>query len=798
MKNGKKREKLVVVGGGMSAAAFLEEVVRLDPERYEITVFSGEKHLSYNRVLLAHVLTGEKDINDILLHEDKWYEEKGITLKTGCMVREIKRASRSVVGEDGAAVNYNKLVLSLGSRAVILPLPGVDKKGVVSFRNIEDSVRIRRILEEGGKKAVVIGGGLLGLEAAWGLKDIGADVTVVHLMERLMEKQLDAVAAGFLKDDIEAMGIKVLLGMETVEVIGDENVRGVRFSDGSVIDADIVVMSVGIRPNVELARSSGIYCQKGIVVGDTMQTYDPAVYALGECVEHRGKTFGLVASVFEQARVLANHLAGDCRLVFKDRPASTTLKVPGINLYSAGIVETAPGADTIEYIDRRGRLYKNLILEEDRIKGIVLYGDTADGPVLFSRLLNCDDIGDKRGRLLLGGAAGGAESFSVDEIPDDTVVCGCNGVTKGMIVEAVETQGLFTREDVADATKASSSCGGCSSMVERILESVLGSDFSGGQGPSRLCPCTTYSKEDVLKNIREKGLKSVMEVMETLGWESVGCDTCRPAINYYVSMVWPSAAGDDLSSRLINERVHANIQKDGTFSVVPRVYGGAVTPGELKRIADAAVKYRVPLVKITGGQRIDLLGVKREDLARVWKDIDMPSGYAYGKAVRTVKTCVGEKFCRYGTQDSMGLGIKLEKRLEGLWTPAKVKLGVSGCPRNCAETSIKDIGIVGISGGWEIYGGGSGGIELAAGELLATVKTEEEAVEVVLAFIQYYREDADYGERTFKWVGRKGINNIKKYILEDGDKRRGLLEKLDEALGVVKDPWKAAGKEAAC
>ncbi|GMR04488.1 MAG: NADPH-nitrite reductase [Thermodesulfobacteriota bacterium] len=793
MKNMEKREKLVVVGGGMSAAAFVEEVVKLDPERYEITVFSGEKHLSYNRVLLSHILTGEKAIDDILLHDDGWYEDKGIRLRVGCMVSEIKRGSRSVVGEDGSVEKYNKLVLSTGSRPVILPIPGVDKSGVVSFRNIEDSERIRRILDEGGKKAVVIGGGLLGLEAAWGLKDIGADVTVVHLMDRLMEKQLDSTAAGFLKQDISDLGIKVLLGMKTVEITGDESVKGVRFADGSEVDADIVVMSVGITPNTALAASSGIYCQKGIVVSDTMQTYDPAVYAVGECVEHRGKTFGLVASVFEQARVLANHLAGDCRLIFKDRPTSTTLKVPGINLYSAGVVEHGAGADTIEYIDRGSRHYKNLIIEDNIVKGIVLYGDTGDGPTLFGHLLNCDDIGDKRGRLLLGGPVG-AEAFSIDEIPDDTVVCGCNGVTKGTIVEAIETKGLFTREDVAEATKASSSCGGCSSMVERILESVLGSDFSIREGAASLCACTTYSRDDIIKNIREKGLKSVMEVMETLGWESVGCDTCRPAINYYVSMVWPAAAENDLSSRLINERVHANIQKDGTFSVVPRVYGGAVTPDELKRIADAAVKYKVPLVKITGGQRIDLLGVKREDLKGVWKDIGMPSGYAYGKALRTVKTCVGEGFCRYGTQDSMGLGIRLEKRLEGLWTPAKVKLGVSGCPRNCAETSIKDIGITGISGGWEIHVGGSGGIELAAGELLVTVKTGEEALEIVSAFIQFYREDADYGERTFKWVRRKGLKGIKEAVLEDGEARKGLLKRLEEALGTVKDPWTGGKK----
>lgn len=801
MKGTQGRERLVVVGGGMSAVAFLEELTRLDPGRYDITLFSGERHLNYNRVLLSHVLTDEKTIEEITLHHGSWFEERGIEVKTGCRVSEIRRASRTVVGEDGQEARYNKLVLSTGSMPVVLPVPGSEKPGVVTFRNMGDCERIKGLLAEGAegaggaggagvgdKKAIVIGGGLLGLEAAYALKDLGAEVTVVHLPDRLMERQLDSSGAELLKEDLEAMGIGVLLGKKTVEILGNGRARGVRFSDDSTMEADIVVMSVGIRPNAGLARASGIYCQKGIVVTDTMQTYDPAVYAIGECVEHRGVTFGLVASVFEQARVLANHLAGDSRLIFRDKPASTTLKVPGVNLYSAGEVEV-PGGETIEYKDRGAKVYKRLVLKEGKIRGIILYGDTQDGPSLFSYLLEGADVSEKRGRLLFGGGAL-KETLSVDDMPDDAVVCGCNGVTKGMIVEAIEKKGLFTREDVRRETRASGSCGGCAPMVDRILEAVLGGSFEASAEAPSICPCTTYSRDDIIKNIRERGLRSVNEVMETLGWESVGCEVCRPAINYYVSMVWPSACEEDNSSRLINERAHANIQKDGTFSVVPRVYGGAITPGELKRIADAAIRYNVPLVKITGGQRLDLLGVKKEDLPGVWSAIDMPSGYAYGKALRTVKTCVGERFCRYGTQDSLGVGVELEKTLEGLWMPAKVKMGVAGCPRNCAETSIKDVGVNGITGGWEVYVGGCGGIELKAAELLATVKTPEEVKEIVSAFVQLYREDARYGERTFKWVRRVGLKAIKEAVVEDKENRTKLISRLKEALGSVSDPWK--------
>lgn len=789
MKIKKGKQRLVVIGNGMAGNACVEEILKLDPHRYEITIFGKERHPNYNRVLLSYVLTGEMTLKDITLNDLNWYKDRGITLYSGCKVTHINRGNRTVVSGDGRETPYDKLVFATGSMPVAPPIPGIDKEGVVTLRDIDDCDKIREASRE-SNKAVVIGGGLLGLEAANGLKSLGMDVTVIHLMDRLMERQLDKTASMLLKDAFEGHGIKVLLEKETVEILGNGRVEGVGLKDGGIIDADIVILSIGIRPNIELARSSGIYCEKGIVVSDTLQTYDPSVYAAGECVQHRGKTFGLIAPVFEQARVLANHLAGDSRLTFKDQPVSAKLKIPWIDIYSAGNVSSDNETESIEYIDRGARLYKRLFIQDNRITGLILYGDTADGPRLFQYLIEAKDISEKRHQILFGEGAVGRPSLAtgIDAMPDSAILCGCNGVTKGTIAEAIEKKGLFTRGDVKRETKASSSCGGCGPLIDQILESILGSSFQ--KMPPSICECTRYTRDDVIKNIKEKGLKSVGEVMATLGWETVGCEKCRPALNYYVSMLRPGEYQDDLTSRVVNEREHANIQKDGTFSVVPRVYGGAVTPEELKRIADAAIKYNIPLVKITGGQRIALFGIKREDLPGVWKDIDMPSGYAYGKALRTVKTCVGSLFCRYGTQDSLNLGIEMEKRFEGLWTPAKVKLGVSGCPRNCAEAEIKDLGVVGITGGWEISVGGCGGIELSGAEHLATVKSPEEVMEIASAFLQYYREDANYGERTSKWVRRIGLETIKRAVIEDRENREELCARLNDALSTRTDPWK--------
>lgn len=778
------KERLVVIGSGMAGTACVEELLKTDPSRFDVTVFGAEER-NYNRVYLAQVLTGEKSLDDISLHDRDWYAEKGIRLHAGEKVTEIRRRSRVVATESGVEAPYDKLVFATGALPLMPPIPGIDKEGVLPFRNMGDCERIASLCRAGGR-AVVIGGGLLGLEAAWALKRLGMETTLVHIMDRLMERQLDERAASFLKDDIDRAGIKVLLNKKTETFLGNGRVEGLRMSDGSTVQADLVVVSTGIRPNAELARSAGIHCGRGIVVSDCMQTYDPSVFAVGECVEHRGATFGLVGPVFEQARVLANHLAGDARLVFKPQPTSVRLKIPGIELYSAGDTNEADGTETIEYLDKGMRTYKKLFVSEGRLKGIIMYGETADGPGLFSSLVEGSDISHKRKTLFAGGSSRGSAD-PIASMPDDAVVCGCRGVTKKAIVDAITSKGLFTREEIKKETGASSSCGGCARLVERILEATLGSDFnpSSKQG---LCACTRYTREDVIKNIREKSLNCVAEVLEKLGWEGVGCEVCRPAINYYGGMLRPSEWEDDPGSRLVNERARANIQNDGTFSVVPRMYGGVVTPGELKKIAEAAVKYGVQLVKITGGQRMALVGVKRADLQDVWNDLGMNSGAAYAKAVRTVKTCVGSAYCRYGTQDSMSFGIEIEKRYEGLWTPAKVKMGVSGCPRNCAEAGIKDIGIVGVIGGWEVYAGGSGGIEVARAQKLAAVKTREEAVAITDALLQLYREEAEYGERLFKWVERAGLDAVKRVVI-DPERREGLIKRLVDALACLPDHW---------
>ncbi len=785
-----KKQELVVIGNGMAGVSTVEEILKLDDQRYNVTIFGKEKLPNYNRVLLGDMLRSKKNLDDITLNNFDWYKEMGITLHSGVGVKEINRGRRIVIGDDGTEVNYDKLILATGSLPFVPPIPGVEKEGVVAFRNVRDCDRIKEASKT-HKKAVVIGGGVLGLEAAYGMLGLGFDVTIVHLMERLMERNLDSLAAEYLKEDLESIGIKVLLGKETTELTGKKRVSGLKFKDGSSIEADMVVMGAGIKPNMTIAKEAGIYCERGVVVSDIMQTFDPAVYAIGECVQHRGMTFGLVAQVFEHGRILANHLAGDARLTFKNQPTSLRLKIPEVKLYSAGTLAEDDATETIEYLDRGSRSYKRIFIKENRIEGIVMYGDVADGQRLFQSLIDGEDISKKRQHILFGdvpaGRSGGATS--IEALPDETIVCGCNGVTKGTIVNAIKTQGLFTLADVKDATKASNSCGGCSGMVEQILESVLGASFQSKQDKS-ICECTKYSRDDVVKNIKERELKSVAEVMETLGWETVGCEKCRPALNYYISMIWPEDCRDDPTSRLVNERMHANIQKDGTFSVVPRMYGGVTTPKELMKIAKVAEKYKAPLVKMTGGQRIDLLGLEKESLPGIWKELDMPSGFAYGKALRTVKTCVGSAYCRYGTQDSLNVGVRLEKRFEGLWMPAKVKIGINGCPRNCAESPIKDVGIIGVSGGWEVYVGGAGGIHLRGGDLLCTVEKEEELIAIVAAFLQYYREEADYAERTHSFLERLSLEQIKSVVVKDEELRSALVKRIEIALAVASDPWK--------
>src|SRR6185369_5839721 len=632
------------------------------------------------------------------------------------------------------------------------------------------------------KNAVVIGGGLLGLEAANGLMKRGMNVTVVHLLDTLMERQLDQVAGGLLRKSLEERGMVFKMPAQTEAIIGEDRVTAVRFADGQKIPADLVVMAVGIRPNVELARKAGLHCERGIVVSDTMQTYDGRIYAVGECVQHRRQTYGLVAPLFDQAKVCANHLAMKGFATYDGSVVSTKLKVTGIDLFSAG--DFAPGADKEEIVmqDASRGVYKRIILRDKKIVGAVLYGDTIDGPWYFQHLRDGTDVSAMRERLVFGAAnlgdGGHAGQNSVAAMSDETEICGCNGICKGAIVKAISEKKLFTIDDVRAHTKASSSCGSCTGLVEQVLAFTLGGDYSVAPKVKPMCACTDHSHDDARRVIIENGLKTIPDVMRFMDWKTPnGCHSCRPALNYYLLATWPGEYRDDQQSRYFNERVHANIQKDGTYSVVPRMWGGVTTPDELRAIADVADKFKIPTVKVTGGQRIDLLGVKKEDLPGVWRDLNaagLVSGHAYAKALRTVKTCVGSEWCRFGTQDSTAMGIALEKMCWGAWTPHKVKMAVSGCPRNCAEATIKDFGVVAVDSGWELHVGGNGGVKIRATELLCKVKTPEEVMEYCAAFLQLYCEEARYLERTAPWLERVGLNYVKSRLIEDSEGRKAL------------------------
>ena len=790
------RQKLVVVGNGMAGVRAIEELLKIAPDLYDITIFGTEPHPNYNRILLSPVLAGEQTIDEIILNPLTWYAENGINLHTGKTVAKIDRVKRKVVASDGTEAAYDRLLLATGSSPFILPVPGKDLPGVISYRDIADT---QAMIDASATyaHAVVIGGGLLGLEAANGLHKRGMQVTVVHIMPWLMERQLDNTAGRLLQQSLEQRGILFLMGAQTQALLAGPQgrVSAVQFKDGSEVPADLVVMAAGIRPNVALAEGAGLHCSRGVVVSDTLQTItDPRIYAVGECAAHRGIAYGLVAPLFEQGKVCATHLAQFGIGRYTGSQTSTKLKVTGIDLFSAGDFMGGEGAEEILMSDPYGGVYKKLVLKDDKLIGACLYGDTVDGSWYFKLIRDGRKISDIRDKLMFGesniGDVGHQGHSKAAAMADTDEVCGCNGITKGTICKAIKDKGLFTLEEVRKHTKASASCGSCTGLVEQLLMFTAGGDYSAAPKKKAMCGCTDVSHQEARDAIRDHKLLTIDSVYSTLGWRAPnGCSSCRPAVNYYLISTWPKEAQDDPQSRFINERSHANIQKDGTYSVIPRMWGGETTASELRRIADAVDKYKIPTVKVTGGQRIDLLGVKKEDLPAVWKDIGMPSGHAYAKALRTVKTCVGSEWCRMGTQDSTQMGKDLERAMWRMYAPHKVKFAVSGCPRNCAEAGIKDVGIIGVDSGWEMYVAGNGGIKTEVAHFFTKLKTAEEVLEYTGAFCQLYRKEGWYLERTVHYVSRVGLDYVKKKILDDHEGRKALWAELQFALDGEPDPW---------
>ncbi len=795
-----KKSRLVMIGNGMAGVRTLEELLKIAPDLYDITVFGAEPHPNYNRILLSPVLAGEQTVEQIVLNPLAWYAEQGITLHKGRKVERIDRVRRRVVADDGTEAEYDRLLIATGSNPFILPVPGKDLPGVITYRDIADT---EAMIDAAARfrHAVVIGGGLLGLEAANGLKLRGMGVTVVHLMPWLMERQLDDVAGRMLQDSLEARGIRFEIGAQTAALVAgpDRRVAAVRFQDGREIPAELVVMAAGIRPNTALAEAAGIHCNRGIAVNDTLQTLtDPRIYAVGECAAHRGIAYGLVAPLFEQGKVCATHLAHFGIGRYTGSQVSTKLKVTGIDLFSAGNFMGGEGHDDIVMSDPAGGVYKRLVIQGDKLVGACLYGDTVDGSWYFKLIRDGRSVADIRDKLMFGqhfsvsniGDVGHQGHAKAAAMADGDEVCGCNGVTKGAICKAIKSQGLFTLDEVRKHTKASASCGSCTGLVEQLLMFTAGGDYSATPKLKAMCGCTDLGHQAVRDAIREQHLLTIADVYAALDWRTPnGCASCRPAVNYYLISTWPKQAQDDPQSRFINERSHANIQKDGRYSVIPRMWGGETTADELRRIADAVDKYQIPTVKVTGGQRIDLLGVKKEDLPGVWRDIGMPSGHAYAKALRTVKTCVGSEWCRFGTQDSTQMGKDLERALWRMYAPHKVKLAVSGCPRNCAEAGIKDVGVIGVDSGWEIVVAGNGGIKTEVAQFLVKVRTPAEVLEYSGAFLQLYREEGWYLERTCHYVARVGLDHVKKKVLDDAEGRRALWERLQFSLDGEPDPW---------
>ncbi|MFD1721989.1 nitrite reductase large subunit NirB [Amnibacterium endophyticum] len=798
---GDGRTELVVIGNGMAGARLVEEVLeRGGADRFRITVFGDEPYGNYNRIQLSHVLSGEEDDADIYLNPLDWYDEHDVLLRSGVRATRIDRFAKLVLADDGSATPYDSLVIATGSRPFLPSMDGMRRPdgsllpGVFSFRTLDDTRgMIEHAGEEDHRRAVVIGGGLLGLEAARGLQSHGLDVTVVHSAGHLMNAQLSPEGGAILRRSVEALGIEVRTGSRTTALLGGDRVRGVRLRDVGDLVCDMVVVAAGVRPNVDVAVVSGIAVERGIVVDDQMRVQDEdGIYAVGECAQHRGELYGLVAPLWEQAVVLADHLAGtDPEARYLGSRTTTKLKVAGVEVASMGL--SAPERDTDEHIvfsePSRG-VFKSLIIRDGRLVGATLLGDSRKVAWLTQAFDDGLPLPAERVEMLFD-VGGPAEEVGVAELDDHAQVCNCNGVSKGAILQTVQG-GIRTIGGVMDKTRAGKGCGSCKLLVKQVVEWAAGDALEVDPAASYYVPGIPLDKPTLMREIRERGLRSVSQVFAALAPDGADDAKSKMGLTSLLRMMLGDDYVDERDARYINDRVHANIQRDGTFSVVPQMKGGVTSVDQLRRIADVAEKYDVPMVKLTGGQRIDLLGIRKEDLPKVWADLDMPSGYAYGKSFRTVKTCVGQEFCRFGVGDSTKLGVEIESRYQGIESPAKMKLAVSGCPRNCAESMVKDVGIVAVEGGrWEIYIGGAAGAHIRRGDLLATVDDPETANLLTGRFMQYYRENANWLERTYAFVPRMGLEFLQQVLVEDSlGIAAGLDERMQQSVDAYRDPWK--------
>jgi nitrite reductase (NADH) large subunit len=794
------KKKLVVIGNGMAGARAVEEVLaRGGGGMFDIVMFGGESYGNYNRILLSNVLNGSQSPNDIMINPLDWYQENGIRLHRGQFIIDVDCASKAVMSRQGTIERYDKLLIASGSRAFIPPMKGARvasghlKTGIFGYRGLDDCAAILDYVKQ-SKKVVTIGGGLLGLEAARAMKLLGAESHIVHLAGHLLEMQLDFTGGTILRKAIEDMGIHVHVKKLTTEVLGEDKVTGLVFKDGEKLECDMVIVAAGIKPNSEVGVRAGLTVERAIVVDDHMRSVDnPNVYVVGECAQHRGRVYGLVAPLWEQAKVFADHVTGkNPSAAYHGSKLATKLKVMGIELASMGINEPGEERDeVIQFSEPKKGVYKKLIVREGRLVGGILMGDISKAGYLMQTFDRDSPLPEERLALMFDLGAP-SQKITFDEMPAEAQVCNCNGVTKGAIGACI-ANGKRSAPAVMDATRAGKGCGSCKGMVGELVAWFCGGEVEGDPSIHYYVPAIPLRKPELIQAIRAQGLKSVSAVFGALAG-GVEDAASKPALASLLITIWNKEYADERDARFINDRVHANIQKNGSFSVIPEMPGGVCTPDELRRIADVAVKYNVPLVKLTGGQRIDLVGVAKHELPNIWRDLGMPAGHAWGKSYRTCKSCIGTDFCRFGLGDSMGLALKIERQFRGIDSPGKLKLATAGCPRNCSEALIKDVGAVAIGDDkWEIYVGGAGGSHVRKGDVLCVVDHEDDVLLYTGRFIQFYREHAKYKERTYTFVERLGIERIRSVVVEDSE---GLAAELDAAIQAsveaAYDPWKEA------
>jgi nitrite reductase (NADH) large subunit len=795
-----KSGKLVVVGNGMVGQRFLEQLMsRLEGGAPEVTVFCAEPRPAYDRVQLTSFFAG-KSAAELSLVPDGFFERHGIVLRLGDKALAIDRARKLVRSARGHELPYDKLVLATGSYPFVPKVPGAEWPDCFVYRAIEDLEAIRAAAKS-ARTGTVIGGGLLGLEAAKALHDLGLKTHVVEFAPRLMAVQLDDSGGRLLRRKIEALGVSVHTSKQTTEIVtGDERRHTLKFADGATLETDLVVFSAGIRPRDQLAKASGLAIGErgGIVVNDHCQTSDPDIYALGECALWSGRIYGLVAPGYQMAEVAARHLAGEKDARFPGADMSTKLKLMGVDVASiADAHGAAPDALNYVFTDEAAGLYRKLVVAGDRkrLLGAVLVGDAADYGSLLQMTLNGLPLPEHPEDLILPARHSGGRGPGVDLLPETALICSCNNVSKGVISAAVAA-GCASIGALKKETRASTGCGGCGPLVKQILDSEL--KKRGVDVKNHLCEHFSYSRQELFHLTRIGGLKTFEEIVAKHG-RGRGCDICKPAVASILAACWNEyiLKREHAPLQDTNDHFLANLQKDGTYSIVPRVPGGEITPGKLIVLGQVARKFGL-YTKITGAQRIDLFGARVEQLPLIWRDLvegGFESGHAYGKALRTVKSCVGSTWCRYGVQDSVLMAINIENRYRGLRSPHKLKMAVSGCTRECAEAQGKDVGVIATEKGWNLYVCGNGGMKPRHADLLATDLDDATLIRYIDRFLIFYIRTGDRLQRTATWLEslEGGLDYVRQVVCRDS---LGIGAELEADMQRLVDAYECEWKKA--